>query len=171
LKEFQRRIWVAFVDLKAAFDSVDRKALRKILCSLDLHSKVVDLIKALYTDTSCVCADGVLSDWFAVGSGVRQGCRIAPDLFLGVMAHMMERTAHQAMAGITLGNEVLTDLDFADDVALLAEMLEVLVLAMTIMHTGRGGGLCFSDKLVENQNTPGSPIQAQQSRWQMDMLK
>ena len=38
------------------------------------------------------------------------------------------------MAGVTLGNEVLTDLDFADDVALLAEMLEVLVLAMTIMQ-------------------------------------
>ena len=36
--------------------------------SLGLHSKVVDLMEALYTDTcSYVCADGVLSDWFAVG--------------------------------------------------------------------------------------------------------
>ena len=34
------------------------------------------------------------------------------------------------MAGVTLGNEVFTDLDFADDVALLAEMLEVFVLAI-----------------------------------------
>jgi len=42
---------------------------------------------------------------------------------------MMERTAHQGMAGVTLGNEVFTDLDLVDDVALLAEMLEVLVLA------------------------------------------
>ena len=47
---------------------------------------------------------------------------------------MMERTAHRGMAGVTLGNEVFTDLDFVDDVALLAEMLEVLVLAMTIMQ-------------------------------------
>ena len=46
----------------------------------------------------------------------------------------MERTAHRGMAGVNLGNEVFTDLDFADDVALLAEMLEVLVLAMTIMQ-------------------------------------
>ena len=30
-KEFQRHIWIAFVDLKAAFDSVDRKALWKLL--------------------------------------------------------------------------------------------------------------------------------------------
>jgi len=50
------------------------------------------------------------------------------------MDHVMERTAHRGMVGVTLGNEVFTDLDFADDVALLAEMLEVLVLAMTIMQ-------------------------------------
>ena len=47
---------------------------------------------------------------------------------------MVERTAHRGMASVTLGNEVFTDLDFADDVALIAEMLEVLVLAMSIMQ-------------------------------------
>jgi len=34
------------------------------------------------------------------------------------------------MTDITLGDEIFTDLDFADDVALLAEQLEVLVLAL-----------------------------------------
>jgi len=33
---------------------------------------------------SCVHLDGVMSDWFAVGTGVRQRCRIVPDLFLGL---------------------------------------------------------------------------------------
>jgi len=96
-KEFQRPIWIAFVDLKAAFDSVDRKALvEAAIRSLGLHSKVVDHMEALYTDTcSCVCADGVLSDWFAVGSDVRQGCRMAPDLFVGPMDHTMERSVHR----------------------------------------------------------------------------
>jgi len=128
-KDFQRPIWIAFIDLKAAFNSIDNKALWKLLRSLGLHSKVVDLMEALYMDTcSCVCADGVLSDWFTVGSGVRQGCRMAHDLFLGPMDHMMERTAHRRMAGVTLGNEVFSDLDFADDAAPLAEMLEVVLL-------------------------------------------
>jgi len=77
-------------------------------------------------------------------------------LYSGPMDHIMERTVHRGMAGVTLGNEVFTDLDFVDDVALLAELLEVLVLAMTITH-GRGGGLWSPDKLVENQNTAGSP--------------
>ena len=47
---------------------------------------------------------------------------------------MMECIAHRGMAGVTLGNEVFIDLDFADDIALLGEMLEVLVLAITIKH-------------------------------------
>ena len=63
------------------------------------------------------------------------------------------------MAGVTLGNEVFTDLDFVDDVALLAEMLEVLVLAMTIMQE-EAAVFGLQINWVENQNTPGSPIRA-----------
>jgi len=134
-KEFQKPLWIVFVDLKTAFDSVDRMALWKLLRSLGLHSKVVDLIEGLYTDTcSCVNVDGVMSDWLAVGSGVRQGCRIAPDLFVGPMDHMMELTVHRGMTGVTLGKEVFIDLDIADDVSLLTEMLEVLVLALKVMQ-------------------------------------
>jgi len=36
------------------------------------------------------------------------------------------------MTSVTLGKEVFTDLDFTDDVSLLAEMLEVLVLALNV---------------------------------------
>ena len=69
-KEFQKPLWLAFVDLKGAFDSVDRLAVWKLLRSLGLHSKVVDLMEGLYTDTcSCVNVDGVMSVWFAVLSG------------------------------------------------------------------------------------------------------
>ena len=87
------------------------------------------------------------------------------------MDHMMERTAHRGMAGVTLGNEVFTDLDFEDDVALLAEMLEVLVLAMTIMQEEAAVfGLQISwskTKILQVLH----PCLAQHSRWQMNMLK
>ena len=35
---------------------------------------------------------------------------------------------------MSLGQEVFTDLDFADDVSVMAEMLEVLILALEIMN-------------------------------------
>jgi len=110
-------------------------ALWKLLRSLGLHSKVVDLMEGLYMDTcSCVNVDGVMSNWFAVGCGVRQGCRIAPDLFLRPMDHMMKCTVHRGMTSVMLGKEVFTDLDFVDDVSLLVEMLEVHVLLLTVMQ-------------------------------------
>ena len=61
-----------------------------------------------------VTAYATVSDWFAVASGVRQGCRIAPDLFLGPM---MERTVHRGMTGVTLGKEMFTDLDWVSCIA------------------------------------------------------
>ena len=37
------------------------------------------------------------------------------------------------MVGTSIGSELFSDLDFADDVTLLAEMLSLLVLALEIM--------------------------------------
>ena len=71
------------------------------------------------------------------------------------------------MTGVTLEKEEFTDLDFVDDVSLLAEMLEVLVLALTVMHEETSTfGLQIN--WLKTKNLP--PL-AQQSRWQMDMLK
>jgi len=46
----------------------------------------------------------------------------------------MERTVHRRYAGISLGNESFTDLDFVDDVTVLAEILEILILSLEIIH-------------------------------------
>jgi len=42
------------------------------------------------------------------------------------MDWVLECTEHKGFLGVTLGDEVFTDLDFVADVALLAEMLEIL---------------------------------------------
>ena len=65
--DFAQSLWVAYVDLKAAFDSVDRAALWTLLLSLGIPPKLVELIKCLYTDTvSAVRMDGSLSDFFPI---------------------------------------------------------------------------------------------------------
>jgi len=50
------------------------------------------------------------------------------------MDWVLERTEHKGFLGVTLGDEVFTDLDFADDVALLIEMLEILILSLDVMR-------------------------------------
>lgn len=163
-REFNRPLWIAYVDLKAAFDSVDRNALWCLLLSLGLPPKIVNLMKALYTDTtSCVRADGDCSDWFDVRSGVRQGCTIAPNLFLTPMDWLLDRTIHRSMSGTTLAKEPFSDLDFADDVALLAEMLSVLLLALEIMQeeaTTFGLEINWSKTKIQTTTDPAPDIKA-----------
>ena len=43
------------------------------------------------------------------------------------MDRILERTVHKEFTGASLGDEFFSDLDYADDVALLAEMLEVFM--------------------------------------------
>ena len=105
----------------------------QLLASLGIPPTILSLFMALYTDTvSCVRVDGLNSQWFPILSGVRQGCAVAPDLFLVSMDWLMEHATHRGMVGTTIGQdkESFSDLDFADDIALLAEMLSVLVLAL-----------------------------------------
>jgi len=50
------------------------------------------------------------------------------------MDWLLESTVHRGMVSTSVGNPIFTDLDFADYVALLAEMLSVLVLALEVMN-------------------------------------
>ena len=103
--------------------------------TLYIPDKLIELMKELYTDTcSCVLSDGVHSEWFHVLSGVRQGCTVAPDLFLNPMDWILNRTVEQTPMGVSIGEESFADLDYADDVTLLAEMLETLVAGLLVLQ-------------------------------------
>ena len=126
-REFQQPLYVTYVDLKAAFDSVYRPALWQLLKVLGVPEKVISLVSALYSDTtSRVRVDGQLSSAFPVSSGVRQGCVLAPDLFNTGMDWVLGRAVGRSMNGAVVGTSSLTDFDYADDVALLAELIALL---------------------------------------------
>jgi len=50
------------------------------------------------------------------------------------MDWILEQTVHKGLVGATLGEEVFLDLDYANDIALLAEMLEVHILSLHVMQ-------------------------------------
>jgi len=77
-----RHLYIAFIDLKAAFDSVDHASLWAILACTGVLGKILRLFKKLYGDSqSCIRINGKLSEWFNINSGVRQGCVAAPGSF------------------------------------------------------------------------------------------
>jgi len=55
-------------------------------------------------------------------------------MFLEPINWIAGRTSHHGFLGITVGHEVFTDLDFADDISIMAEMLEVIIFALEIVH-------------------------------------
>ena len=77
--EFDRQTVLVFIDFKAAFDSVNRETIWRILESHGLPPKLIQVLRAMYTETfSTVSVYNSLSKPFAIVSGVRQGSILAP---------------------------------------------------------------------------------------------
>ena len=102
-------------------------------CSLGFPRNVVRMIEALYTNTeSCVRVDGNTSKSFQVRSGVQQGCVLAPDSLYVAMDWVLERSTSIALHWANVGDENFSDLDYADDVALLMKLMELLQSALEV---------------------------------------
>jgi len=127
-QDYGRPTFAAYVDLHAAFDSLSRPALWSLLIRIGIPDKIVRLIRAFYDNSlSSVWAGGVQSSWLKIESGVRQECVLAPDSFATSMDLMLERTVGQGRNGVSFDEDSYTDLNFADDVSVLAELLELLI--------------------------------------------
>ena len=76
-------LFMCFIDLQKAYDSVDRSLLWKVLARYGVPAKLISIIRQFHDGMrACVRLDsGETSEWFAVEQGLRQGCVIAPDLF------------------------------------------------------------------------------------------
>ena len=81
-REQHKDLYIAFIDLAKAFDSIDRCLLWKILKKCGCPPKIIDLIQQLHDGMNVrVKISGDLSDPFEVSRGVKQGCTLAPVLF------------------------------------------------------------------------------------------
>ena len=133
--EFRQGLLAAYVDLKKAFDSVHRGTLWDILRVRGIPARIIGLMTGLYsgTESAVKCGSGI-SDFFPVNSGVRQGCVLAPSLFNTCMDWVLGKVVDQSHCGASVGNTKISDLVFADDAVLLAESLDVLVMALEVLH-------------------------------------
>ena len=132
-RQFHKPLYVAYVDFKAAFDSVDRSALWSALASVGLPHPIVNLVIDLHTATSSTVSIGRnLSSSFQTLSGVRQGCVLAPALFCLIMDLVL--TAARP-SSINLSGAAFSDLVYADDVALVDYSLDSLSLSLSRLQT------------------------------------
>ncbi|PVD21538.1 hypothetical protein C0Q70_17336 [Pomacea canaliculata] len=124
--EWNTPLYINFIDLEKAFDSIHRESLWKILRHYGVPAKLVQVIAMLYSDfKSQVVCDTELTDPFNVSTGVKQGCILSPFLFILAMDWIMKTSTDNERRGIRwtmtmTATTALEDLDFADDIALLS---------------------------------------------------
>ena len=120
--EWRTALCINFIDYEKAFDSLDRNVLWDLMANYGIPSKIISLVKNTYEGTNCrILHEGGLTESFSIKSDVRQGCLLSPFLFLLAVDWIMKETTTGSRNGIqwTLVYQ-LEDLDFADDLALLA---------------------------------------------------
>ena len=117
------KLYVAFVDFRKAFDSVDRDQLWKILYNIGLSTKFLNMLKAMYCNVqSCVRWNQELSDLFTCPIGVKQGAKESTSIFLTYINIVADYVRSHGKHGIQLlpGACEIFALLFADDIVLLS---------------------------------------------------
>jgi len=110
--EFNKDLYMVFIDQEKAFDRVNREMLWKVMEEYGVKGQLLNSVRALYKDSQCtVRTRSGQTKWFQVTSGVRQGCVLSPLLFLVYM----DRIAKEANKDTQTTNELL----FADDQSLI----------------------------------------------------
>ena len=116
--EWQRKLYINFVDFEKAFDSIYRDSLWKILRKYGIPEQLVLVIKSFYTNFTCRVGNS--NHKFQVKTGVRQGCVMSAVLFNIAIDWVMRQATEDQKRGIRPSFSTLEDLDFADDLALLS---------------------------------------------------
>lgn len=122
-----KKLFVFFVDFKAAFDSIDRNALFYKLSNLGVSTKMLKVIQSLYEETMSAVWNGEeMSNWFRSKMGVKQGCLLSPLLFSIFLDDLVEFLP----GGILFNGLNIKLLLYADDIVIIAEtanMLQIMI--------------------------------------------
>jgi hypothetical protein len=121
IKKRGSKIYAFFVDLKAAFDNVERDLLWEYLRKKGINEHLVTKIEEIYEETiSRVRVDGRVSECFKTYKGVRQGCPLSPSLFAAFIGDIEEMFRKGQAGGVVVGKEKVWSLAYADDLVVLA---------------------------------------------------
>ena len=138
-KQFTKnmKLYVAFIDYKKCFDSIDRNALFHVLEANGIQGKMLTVIKGLYSSVlAAVKNNGELSDYFECPIGVKQGCILSPTIFTVFMTEITRILNIQGKHGIQLLTDTpsIHHLLYADDIVLLSDTVIGLQSKLDLLY-------------------------------------
>ena len=127
-------VFATFIDLKKAFDFVDRDLLLYKLLLAEIDGKMYDSIKSIYiSTTSCIRINGKLTDWFDCKTGVKQGDCLSPTIF-SLFVNDLVREINALELGIDVNGEKIALLLYADDIVLLSDNETNMQTMLNTLH-------------------------------------
>ena len=117
------KLYVAFIDFKKAYDTVNRAILWMVLYRSGVRGNMLRMIKGIYaTVGACVMSKSGFNDFFECFPGLKQGCILSPVLFSMLMNELANEILEKGKHGVSLGPaEIeLFLLLFAADLTLLS---------------------------------------------------
>ena len=147
-KIINKDTFICFIDLKKAFDSVDRNLLwYKLLC-YGINDNLLENLKALYSRVNyCLKINGTGTECFTVNRGVKQGCLLSPALFNLYINDLVPYVKNLNLGVNTEEDIVMCILLYADDIALFAKNENDLQLLICKVATW-----CDKNRLAMNIN-------------------
>ena len=119
--EKKEKVYIFFVDLKAAFDNLDTGELFRILRKKGIKDLLSYRVMKLYEETSSkikIGNKGIGEIWNE--KGVRQECKLSADMFNIYMSDLEEELKEIRDGGLVVGRKKIWSISYADDIALVA---------------------------------------------------
>jgi hypothetical protein len=131
-----RKLYVAFIDFRKAFDSVARDKLWRVLNKTGMNGKIVQALQSMYRVVRArVRAGADLTEEFLCPLGVKQGEVCSPVLFSLFINELTKDIVNRGRHGIQLSPDLieLFILLFADDVILFSDTVVGLQTQLNIL--------------------------------------
>lgn len=134
-QDMNKDVYLCFIDYEKAFDRVRHQQMLEILQRVGLDNRDLRIIANLYWNQRAnVRVEDALSEEVLIKRGVRQGCVLSPMLFNLYSEAILSQALDGFDRGIVVNGEIINNLRYADDTALIAGSLEDLQALLDRVH-------------------------------------
>ncbi len=128
-------IFACFVDFRKAFDLLDRDMMLFRFLEYGIDGKFYNVIKGIYHRAQCaVRINGFMTDWFSSTQGTKQGDNLSPNCFSMYLNPLLSELKASG-SGVSIDNDKVSVLAYADDLVLLAESSQDLQRLIDILQS------------------------------------
>ncbi|VVC38704.1 Reverse transcriptase domain [Cinara cedri] len=148
--EYNKELYILFIDFEKAYDSIHRPTLINILKEFNFPIKLVNLIKASLENTLIkIKIANAVSETVRVSTSLTQGNALSPVLFNLVLEKIVRGL--NTIDGVAMGNTTIDLLAYADGLAFLGNNLDTVKQnCRKLINVAGKRGLKINDKKTKN---------------------